>query len=99
MVKKLYVDVKITLLYNCHLYRHGARCDGTFSSSIPSPLQIAESIKDEAICNYIIERIRENNTITASVFQLLDEPVDTPEQLSEQANTRQMWKKQQQNVH
>ena len=58
-----------------------------FSGSIPSPLQIAESTGDEATCIYIT---REKNTITASVFRLLDEHVDTaelPEQLSEKTNT------------
>ncbi|CAB4003461.1 Hypothetical predicted protein [Paramuricea clavata] len=49
--------------------------------------QIAESIKDESIYNCIIEHIQEKNTITASVFELLDEHVDTAEQLSEHANT------------
>ena len=87
VLKKLCIDVKLTFFCNYHLYRYGARCDGTFPGNIPSPLQIAESIKDESIYNCIIEHIQEKNTITASVFELLDEHVDTAEQLSEQANT------------
>jgi hypothetical protein len=54
---------------------------------MPSPLQIAESIQDESIYNCIIEHIHEKNAITAYIFQLLDEHVDTAEQLPEQANT------------